>query len=263
MVYYYNNSIKKSPAHVGNSLTKPMIEIKNLKKTYGGHLIVDNLSLRIPSGSIVGFLGANGAGKTTTLKMIVGITSPDSGNILIDGKPVSDTDIKRNIGFMPELPSFYEYLSGKEFLVFCNTLAQGKDDFERKEADGLLKKVGLFDSRELSIGGYSKGMRQRLTFAQAIAHDPTHIFLDEPLDGLDPIGRKEFKKYIKELKARGKTIFFSSHILFDAEELCDEIAVIHKGSLVYAGNIPDFCAEKTLEKQFVDTIELLEKQKLS
>lgn len=238
-----------------------MIELKNLIKTYGDRHVVDDFSLTVNSGSIVGFLGANGAGKTTTLKMAVGITSPDSGSILIDGKPISERETKKNIGFMPELPSFYEYLTGSEFLLFCETLSRGNNDFTKKKSDDIFKKVGLFEARNFPIRGYSKGMRQRLAFAQAIVHEPAHIFLDEPLDGLDPIGRKAFKQLIKDLKNEGKTIFFSSHILFDAEELCDKIAIIHKGRLVYAGNIPDFCAGKTLEKQFVDTIELLEKQK--
>jgi ABC-2 type transport system ATP-binding protein len=237
-----------------------MIEIKNLVKTYSGRRVVNDFSLRIPSGSIVGFLGANGAGKTTTMKMIVGISSPDSGSILIDDKPVSEEGAKKHIGFMPELPSFYEYLTGSEFLLFCETLSRGNAGFTQKKSDEIFKKVGLFDARNFPIRGYSKGMRQRLAFAQAIVHEPTHIFLDEPLDGLDPIGRKAFKQLIKDLKNEGKTIFFSSHILFDAEELCDNIAIIHKGRLVYTGSIPDFCSGKTLEKQFVDTIELLEKK---
>lgn len=237
-----------------------MIEIKNLTKIYGDRHVVDDFSLNIPSGSIVGFLGANGAGKTTTLKMVVGITAPDSGSILIDGKPISNTDTKKNIGFMPELPSFYEYLTGNEFLSFCETLSCGSDDFTKKKSEEIFKKVGLFDAKDFPIKGYSKGMRQRLAFAQAVVHEPKYIFLDEPLDGLDPIGRKEFKRLIKELKREGKTVFFSSHILFDAEELCDEISIIHKGQLVYFGNIPDFCTDKTLEEQFVNTIELLEKK---
>lgn len=235
-----------------------MLEIKNLVKTYGSRPVVDNFSLSVPSGSIIGFLGANGAGKTTTLKMIVGITSPDSGSILLDGKSLSLGERKKHIGFMPELPSFYEYLTGSEFLLFCETLSRGSADFTKEKSAEIFKKIGLFEARDLPIKGYSKGMRQRLAFAQAIVHEPTHIFLDEPLDGLDPIGRKAFKQLIKDLKSEGKTIFFSSHILFDAEELCDEIAIIHKGRLVYAGNIPTFCAGKTLEKQFVETIELLD-----
>lgn len=236
-----------------------MIEIKNLVKNYNGRRVVDDFSLIVPSGSIVGFLGANGAGKTTTLKMIVGISSPDSGSIFLDGKTISEGDTKKHIGFMPELPSFYEYLTGSEFLSFCETLSRGNADFTQKKSEEIFRKVGLSKAKNTPIGEYSKGMRQRLAFAQAIVHEPKHIFLDEPLDGLDPIGRKEFKQLIKDLRNEGKTIFFSSHILFDAEELCDQIAIIHQGRSVYTGNIPDFCAGKTLEKQFVDTVELLEK----
>jgi ABC-2 type transport system ATP-binding protein len=236
-----------------------MIQIKNLTKYYDDRAVVDNLSLEIKPGTIVGFLGANGSGKTTTLKMIVGISNPDGGTILIEDKPATDTETKKIIGFMPELPSFYEYLTGSEFLAFCETLSRGDASFTEKRAEEIFKKVGLFEARDVPIRGYSKGMRQRLAFAQAIVHDPSYIFLDEPLDGLDPIGRKAFKQFIKELKSEGKTIFLSSHILFDAEELCDEIAIINKGKLIYTGDIPGFVKGKKLEEQFVETIEKIER----
>ena len=160
---------------------------------------------------------------------------------------------------MPELPSFYEYLSGEEFLNFCEELSANSSLYSKKHSDELFQKIGLFEAKNIPIREYSKGMRQRLAFAQAIVHNPEYIFLDEPLDGLDPLGRKAFKQFIKDLKDEGKTIFFSSHILFDAEELCDEIIIINKGELIYKGDIPNFCAGKTLEKQFVDTIEALDK----
>ncbi len=235
-----------------------MIHVKNLTKIYDDRAVVDNLSFDIQEGSIIGFLGANGSGKTTTLKMMVGITKPDSGEIIIGEKPISDQHIKKDIGFMPELPSFYEYLTGGEFLDFCESLSTSNSSYDKKASEEIFKKIGLSNAHDIPIREYSKGMRQRLAFAQAVVHNPKYIFLDEPLDGLDPIGRKAFKQFIKELKQSGKTIFFSSHILFDAEELCDEIAIINKGKLIYKGNIPDFCNGKTLEERFVSTIENIE-----
>ena len=232
-----------------------MIKVENLTKSYNERIVVRGLSFEVKKGSILGFLGANGSGKTTTIKMMVGITTPDSGKIFLDGKSISEWETKKILGFMPELPSFYEYLTGREFLDFCEDLSIGSSSHSKKNPEDIFKKIGLFEARNISIREYSKGMRQRLAFAQAIIHDPEYIFLDEPLDGLDPLGRKVFKQFIKDLKNEGKTIFFSSHILFDAEELCDEIAIINKGELLYKGNIPDFCKGKNLERQFVETVE--------
>ncbi len=232
-----------------------MIKVENLTKSYNERIVVRGLSFEVKKGSILGFLGANGSGKTTTIKMMVGITTPDSGKIFLDGKSISEWETKKILGFMPELPSFYEYLTGGEFLSFCEDLSISGDSRKKKELEEIFTKIGLLEARDIPIREYSKGMRQRLAFAQAIIHNPEYIFLDEPLDGLDPLGRKAFKQFIKELKNEGKTIFFSSHILFDAEELCDEIAIINKGELLYKGNIPDFCKGRTLERQFVDTVE--------
>lgn len=230
-----------------------MIEIKNLKKHYSGVAIVDNLSLAVKKGSVFGFLGQNGAGKTTTIKMMVGVTVPDAGEILIGGKNPADTEAREKIGFMPEAPYFYERLSGLEFLKFCGKLFK-KHKHENEYLE-IMKDLGIYDARDKSIGAYSKGMKQRLGFAQAMVNDPEYIFLDEPLDGLDPLGRREIKKTILDLKKRGKTIFFNSHILFDTEEICDEIGIIHKGELLYSGGVKEFCAGKPLEERFVEMIE--------
>lgn len=230
-----------------------MIQIKNLKKIYGGRLIVDDLSLSIKTGNVFGFLGQNGAGKTTTIKMMVGVTKPDSGTIYIDGKNSSDLAAHENIGFMPEAPYFYDRLTGLEFLEFCGELFR-----KHKTRSGyleVLKELGIYEARNRAIRTYSKGMKQRLGFAQVMVNDPNYIFLDEPLDGLDPLGRREIKKIILGLKARGKTIFFNSHILYDTEEICDEIGVIHEGRLIYCGGVKEFCNGKPLEKQFVELVE--------
>jgi ABC-2 type transport system ATP-binding protein len=234
-----------------------MIEISNLTKRYGKEIVVDNLSLTIQRGEVFGFLGQNGAGKTTTIKMIVGITTPDGGNITIGGKSFQDVSMREKIGFMPEAPYFYERLTGLEFLKFCGELfKQNKKTYE--EYGEILKTVGIYDARNKKISAYSKGMKQRLGFAQTMVNDPDYVFLDEPLDGLDPLGRKEIKEVIKKLKKDGKTVFFNSHILFDTEELCDKIGIIDKGKLLYGGSVKDFCQGRPLEEKFV---ELVEKQK--
>jgi len=231
-----------------------MIQISNLTKRYGREVVVNDLSLAIQEGETFGFLGQNGAGKTTTIKMIVGLAKPDGGNILIGGKSYTDIAAREKIGFMPEAPYFYERLTGLEFLKFCGDLfSQPKKSNE--ECGEILNLMGIYDAKDKPISNYSKGMKQRLGFAQTLVNDPDYVFLDEPLDGLDPLGRKEVKSIIKNLKARGKTIFFNSHILYDVEELCDRIGIIHKGELLYSGPVKKFCAGKPLEEKFVEMVE--------
>lgn len=255
-----------------------MIKIKNLSKSYGKVSIVKNLSLEIKKGSIFGFLGPNGAGKTTTMKMVVGLSIPDKGEIKIENGLVEKN--KEAIGFMPEDPYFYDHLSGKEFLDFMGSLfkkplssraEQGEVERSSKisppvrqvsrsrndiseSIDNLLEKVGLAEAGKKKIMEYSKGMKQRLGLAQAIVNDPDYLFLDEPLDGLDPIGRREFKKILLDLKKRGKTIFFNSHILSDVEEICDQIGVINHGKLIYSGDVKKFRGNKSLEDAFVSKL---------
>ncbi|MBI4084976.1 MAG: ABC transporter ATP-binding protein [Candidatus Liptonbacteria bacterium] len=234
-----------------------MIELKNVKKSYGKRVIIDDLSLVIKKGSVFGFLGQNGAGKTTTIKMMVGIAAPDRGEILIGGENSQNVDTRENIGFMPEAPYFYDRLTGLEFVKFCGNLFK-KHKSEKEYAD-ILGETGIYEARNIPINKYSKGMKQRLGFAQVMVNDPDCIFLDEPLDGLDPLGRREIKKIILGLKARNKTVFFNSHILYDTEEICDEIGIIHGGKLLYSGGVKGFCKGESLEKKFVETVEAREK----
>lgn len=230
-----------------------MIEVQHITKRYGGRTVVDDLSLTVKTGSVFGFLGQNGSGKTTTIKMMVGISSPDAGSVRVGGKDSSDLSMREHIGFMPEAPYFYDRLTGFEFLRFCGELfARHKSD---KEYSNILQNVGMYDARNRPINTYSKGMKQRLGFAQVMVNDPNYIFLDEPLDGLDPLGRREIKNIILRLKARGKTVFFNSHILYDTEEICDAIGVIHEGRLLYAGGVKEFCKGWPLEKRFVGMVE--------
>lgn len=252
-----------------------MIEVYRLSKSYYGFDIIKNLNLKINKGLVFGFLGPNGAGKTTTIKMLVGLNKPDSGFIKIDKNNPMVPKTRQKIGFMPENPYFYDHLTGLELLKFCDNLSSPlfsqrarKTQSEEKSCTETEKKlshndryiqiltdIGLFEAKDRMIRTYSKGMKQRLGLAQAIIHQPDYIFLDEPLDGLDPIGRIEIKKIIEELKKQGKTIFFNSHILADVEEICDEIGIIDKGRLIYSGNIKKFRGNMTLEEAFVNTIE--------
>lgn len=232
-----------------------MIVLDRVTKRYGKRTVIENLSLKIPKGAAFGFLGQNGAGKTTTMKMIVGLASPDSGTVTVAGRPAADTGVRTKLGFMPEAPYFYDRLTGAEFLNFCAELFEGSCPEGR--CGKLLQAVGLTEAAARPIATYSKGMKQRLGFAQALVNDPDYVLLDEPLDGLDPIGRKEIKAIIRELRVQGKTVFFNSHILYDTEELCDQIGILHEGRLIYTGPVREFCAGQSLEERFVQTIESL------
>ena len=235
------------------------IEIQNLTKTYDIHgeeiAVVSDLSFSIERGKVFGFLGPNGAGKTTTIKMLVGLTEPDSGSIHILEKVPHDFSLKQKIGFMPETPSFYMYLTAREFLQSMADLF-GMDKKTSKDRIGdVLKEVDLSDFQDMQIRKFSKGMGQRLALAQALINNPEVLFLDEPLDGLDPFGRSEVKKILLGLKQEGKTIFFNSHILADVEEVCDEVGIIDRGKLVALGSVKNIMnGFSNLEEAFVDAV---------
>lgn len=236
------------------------LNISHLTKTYyqgnEDRKVVDNLSLSVNTGEVFGFLGLNGAGKTTTVKMIVGLAHPDSGNIEILGKKNDDLSVKAQIGFMSETPYFYNYLTGFELLDFFGQLFPIDPDIRIKRAGKLLDQVGLKDAANYHVRKYSKGMNQRLGVAAALINDPKVVFLDEPLDGLDPLGRRQIKEIIMQLKKEGKTVFFNSHILSDVEEICDRIGIIDQGKLIEEGNPRRLSAKsKNLEEYFVNLIE--------
>jgi ABC-2 type transport system ATP-binding protein len=235
-----------------------MVEFSHLTKAYKKRVAVDDFTLSVDV-PIFGFLGQNGAGKTTIMKMIVGLLTPTSGTITIDGTISSHPIFKKKIGYMPETPYFYERMTGMEFLRFCDELFESTAGKDAKYEE-ILKKVGIYGARDFEIRTYSKGMRQRLGFAQSLVNDPEYLFLDEPLDGLDPIGRREMKEVMLDLKAEGRRIFLNTHILYDVEEICDEVGVIHQGKLLYAGSVKEFCAGKPLEERFMEAVEAHEHQ---
>lgn len=223
--------------------------------------VVQQVSLSVKQGQIFGFLGLNGAGKTTTIKMIMGLLFPDEGMIRLGQLPHSNPESRRIVGFMPEQPQFYQHLQAIEVLDFVGALF-GLDPTVRQErAKRLLADVGLSDATHVIARRFSKGMHQRLAFAASLMNDPALLVLDEPLDGLDPLGRQDFKRLILGLKKQGKTIFFSSHILSDVAELCDQVAILHNGQVIAEGAPKNLIKPKqTLEEYFVETITKHEKK---
>jgi ABC-2 type transport system ATP-binding protein len=237
-----------------------MVEFSHLTKAYKKRVAVDDFTLSVDV-PIFGFLGQNGAGKTTIMKMTVGLLAPTSGTITIDGALSSHPIFKKKLGYMPETPYFYEHMTAMEFMRFCDDLFErGGGASAEAHYEELLKKVGIFNARNYEIGTFSKGMRQRLGFAQALVNDPEYLFLDEPLDGLDPIGRREMKEVMLELKKEGRKVFLNTHILADVEEICDEVGIIHEGKLLYAGSVKKFCEGKPLEERFMEVVEAHEKK---
>jgi len=200
---------------------------------------VDGLNLEVRRGEVFGFLGPNGAGKTTTLKMLMGLIYPTSGHAWLFGQDLGGPQTKARLGFLPESPYFYDYLTSREFLGFYGHLFGLWGAVLDRRIDELLELVGMTHAKDLQLRKFSKGMLQRVGVAQALINDPELVVLDEPMSGLDPIGRKEVRDLILRLKDSGKTVLFSSHILHDAEVLCDRVAMILKGHLVACGRVTD------------------------
>ena len=200
---------------------------------------VDGVNLEVRPGEVFGFLGPNGAGKTTTLKILMGLIYPTSGQAWLFGQDLGGPQTKARLGFLPESPYFYDYLTSREFLGFYGHLFGLWGAVLDKRVDELLELVGMTHAKDLQLRKFSKGMLQRVGVAQALINDPELVVLDEPMSGLDPIGRKEVRDLILRLKESGKTVLFSSHILHDAEVLCDRVAMILKGRLVACGKVTD------------------------
>src|SRR5262245_33404573 len=226
------------------ALQSPAVSISNLKKSYrvgflaqGSRPALVDLSLEVQPGEIFGYLGPNGAGKTTTLKILMGLAFADSGSASILGLPLESEGWRHRVGYLPEHPYFYDYLTASEYLDYVGRLFGLEVKERRERARSLLDRVGLASAADISVRRYSKGMCQRLGIAQALLNDPELVFLDEPMSGLDPVGRRLVRELILELRARGRTIFFSTHILSDAEALCDRVALMRSGRLVSIGRL--------------------------
>lgn len=240
----------------------PLIEISSVTKIYKKEFsrkeicALKALTLDVEAGEVLGFLGPNGAGKSTTIKLLLNLIRPSSGNITIAGKATADKQIRRAIGYLPENPYFYDHLSAKELLWFGGKSC-GMDGADiRERTDMLLGELDLMAAMKRPLRSYSKGMLQRAGLALALIHDPHILILDEPMSGLDPMGRKKVFDLILKLKGEGKTVFFSSHILHDIERLCDRAAILINGNLTRLIRIKDeLPAGKTLENMFLEEVE--------
>ena len=206
------------------------------------YIALDALTLTVGQGEVFGFLGPNGAGKTTTLKLLMQLIYPTAGRAEILGRPVGDVSVRRRIGYLPENPYFYDYLTAEELLGYFAGLFGYAAAERRRRVSTLLDEVGIGAERRFQLRKFSKGMLQRVGIAQALVNDPDVVFFDEPMSGLDPLGRREIRELILRLRDRGRTVFFSSHVLSDAETLCSRVAIVARGRLAAAGDLSELLA---------------------
>ncbi|HJC35707.1 MAG TPA: ABC transporter ATP-binding protein [Candidatus Merdibacter merdavium] len=236
-----------------------MIEIKHVTKTFGNKTAVDHIDLTIPTGEIIGFIGPNGAGKTTTIKMMSGVLEPDEGDILIDGKSIRSEPLeaKRRFGLVPDSPDMFLRLKGIEYLNFMGDIYDVESSLRAQRIASLAETFEMRDALNDKILSYSHGMRQKIVLMGALIHEPQVWILDEPMTGLDPQSSFHLKQMMKEHAAKGKTVFFSTHVLEVAEKLCDKIAIINHGKIIYFGTLDDLRAghgDQSLEELFLEVI---------
>lgn len=232
------------------------IKTENLSKSYGSIKALTNLNLEVPEKTVFGFLGPNGAGKSTTVKLLTGFAHPSAGQAWVAGQKVeaANLSLRQIIGFLPDVPAFYDWMTGKEFMYLYGELFQLEKAEIRQRTDELLKLVGIKESARRRIGGYSRGMRQRLGIAQALINHPQVLFMDEPTSALDPIGRREILDLISQLKQTA-TIFMSTHILSDVERVCDMVGIINQGRLITISPVSELqkkYARSVFEMEFIE-----------
>lgn len=244
-------------------MTETVIQVDGLVKDHFSHFLrkrfraLDGLSFSVKNGESFGLLGPNGAGKTTTQKLLLGLIRPSEGKISVLGKDPGDKAAMDRIGFLPENPYFYAYLTAYEFLDFFAQLFDLTAKDRKDRIKELLELVSLTEAKDRPIRKFSKGMMQRLGVAQALINDPQLVFFDEPNSGLDPIGRRDIRQIMLMLKGQGKTIFFNSHMIPDVKEICDRIGVLHRGKMVGEGRVSDICKSggyQELEDYFMEKI---------
>ncbi len=235
----------------------PAIHINGLTKDFSVGIFgvklraVDRLDLEIGHNQIYGLLGPNGSGKSTTIKVILGLLEASEGTCTIYGKPSHTVEARRSVGFLPEAPYFYRYLSGRELVrYYARICGVDKTDLEAA-VESVIELVGMTEAADRRVGTYSKGMLQRIGLAQAIVHDPQLVILDEPTAGVDPLGSAAIAKIVRELKHRGKTVLLSSHLLAQIEGLCDRVAILHRGKLVREGRVDDLVQERDAQSLVV------------
>jgi ABC-2 type transport system ATP-binding protein len=223
-----------------------VVEVRNLAKQYGKIEALKGVSLQVDKGDIFGLLGQNGAGKTTLVKILLAITRPTMGQANLLGEPAGTASVRKRVGYLPEDHRFPEYHTAYSLLDFYGALLEVPRAGRRRRAEEMLELVGLKGRMHSKIRTYSKGMKQRLGIAQAIFHDPEAIFLDEPTDGVDPIGRREIRELLLQLKREGKTIFLNSHLLSEVELICDRVAILQQGELIREGDIATLTQQRGL-----------------
>ena len=238
-----------------------MIEIKHVTKTFGTKKAVDDLDLTIPTGEIIGFIGPNGAGKTTTIKMMTGVLNPDEGDILINGKSIQKEPLeaKRQFGLVPDSPDMFLRLKGIEYLNFMGDIYEVDTQVRQQRIEALAETFEMKEALNDKILSYSHGMRQKIINMGVLINEPEVWILDEPMTGLDPQSSFRLKQMMKEHAAKGKTVFFSTHVLEVAEKLCDKIAIIAHGKMIYFGTLEDLRAQhgenQSLEELFLEVTE--------
>ena len=238
-----------------------MIEIKHVTKTFGTKKAVDDLDLTIPTGEIIGFIGPNGAGKTTTIKMMTGVLNPDEGDILINGKSIQKEPLeaKRQFGLVPDSPDMFLRLKGIEYLNFMGDIYEVDTQVRQQRIEALAETFEMKEALNDKILSYSHGMRQKIIIMGVLINEPEVWILDEPMTGLDPQSSFRLKQMMKEHAAKGKTVFFSTHVLEVAEKLCDKIAIIAHGKMIYFGTLEDLRAQhgenQSLEERFLEVTE--------
>jgi ABC-2 type transport system ATP-binding protein len=237
-----------------------ILQIQNLSKSFGNNKIIDNLSFSVPEHSIFGFIGQNGAGKTTTMKMVLGLLKADSGSISVCGEKVSFGQTKTNqyIGYLPDVPEFYQYMRPKEYLTLCGEVTGLTREKIKNRSEELLTLVGLHGVNK-KIGGFSRGMKQRLGIAQALLNEPKLLICDEPTSALDPVGRKEILDILQQVKGK-TTVVFSTHILSDVERICDHIAVLNKGKIALTGILSELKAQHKANRLLIEFVNKADKE---
>ncbi len=238
-------------------MSTPAIRIQNLTKDFAVGMrgmklrAVEDLCLEVGDNEIFGLLGPNGSGKSTTIKIILGLLEASAGTCEIYGRPSKLVDARRSVGFLPEAPYFYRYLTGRELVRYYARICMVPRVEIDAAVDSVIKLVGMTEAADRRVGTYSKGMLQRIGLAQSLVHDPQLVILDEPTAGVDPLGSAAIAEIVRELKRRGKTILLSSHLLAQIEGLCDRVAILHRGKLVREGRVDDLVEEKDAESLVV------------
>src|SRR5439155_6968608 len=245
---------QKQSSSISDDSRLPAVEIQGLRKVYRQIIAVDDISLVTYRGEAFGFLGPNGAGKSTVVKILTGLVTPTKGTVRVLGQPVTHVQSRRQVGYLPEFPSFHRWLKAREFLEFHGRLYGLRSKMLEKRIMEILEMVGLAGREDQKLGTFSKGMLQRIGLAQAIINKPELVILDELVSGLDPVGQRDMRELLRELKAEGTSIFLNSHLLADVEAICDRVAIINQGRILKVGAPAELFDKKKVFEVHVDYV---------